>query len=40
MRYLSGWNGTKSDEIDIFIDRGIKKVCDAASLIGRWKYAL
>lgn len=39
-RYLSSWNGTKSDEMDIFINRGIKKVCDAACGFGAHTIAL
>ncbi len=38
--YFSGWNGTKSEEIDIFINRGIKKVCDAECGFGARTIAL
>lgn len=39
-RYLSSWNGSKSDEMDIFVARGIKKVCDAACGFGAHTIAL
>ena len=38
--YLSGWNGSKSDETDFFRSRGIKRICDAACGYGAHTIAL
>ena len=40
LQYLSGWNGSKSEEIDIFKSRGVKKVCDVACGFGAHTIAL
>ena len=39
-RFLSGWKGSKSDEMDIFTSSGVKRVCDAACGFGAHTLAL
>ena len=40
MQYLSGWNGFKSEEIDIFKSQGVNHVCDVACGFGAHTLAL
>ena len=40
LQYLSSWNGVKSNEMEIFKNRKVKKVCDAACGFGAHTIAL
>ena len=40
LKYLSGWNGSRSEDIDILKKHGVKNVCDVACGFGAHTLAL